>query len=43
MDGSLFLLKDRTQVDNKATAYVCEKFACKLPVTSPRDLAAQLM
>ncbi len=36
------LLRDRPQVDGKATAYVCERFACKLPVTEPDDLRRQL-
>ncbi len=36
------LLRDRPQVDGRATAYVCERFACKLPVTSPAALAEQL-
>ncbi len=36
------LLKGRTQRDGRATAYVCERFACELPVTDPAALAAQL-
>jgi uncharacterized protein YyaL (SSP411 family) len=36
------LLADRTLVDAKATAYVCEHFACRRPVTSPEDLRAEL-
>jgi uncharacterized protein YyaL (SSP411 family) len=36
------LLIERPQVDGKATAYVCERFTCKLPVTEPEELAAQL-
>ena len=36
------LLRDRPQVDGRATAYVCERFACLLPVTEPEDLADQL-
>jgi hypothetical protein len=36
------LLRDRPQKDGKATAYVCERFTCKLPVTEPKDLRAQL-
>jgi uncharacterized protein YyaL (SSP411 family) len=36
------LLRDRVQVDHAPTAYVCERFACKLPVTSPAALAEQL-
>jgi uncharacterized protein YyaL (SSP411 family) len=37
------LLRDRRPVDGKATAYVCRRFACRLPVTDPTDLAAQLL
>jgi uncharacterized protein len=36
------LLEDRALVDGKATAYVCEHFACRRPVTSPEDLRAEL-
>ncbi len=36
------LLRDREQTDGKATAYVCENFACKLPVTDPAALRQQL-
>ena len=36
------LLRDRPAVDGLPTAYVCERFACKLPVTRPDDLARQL-
>ncbi|HEX6332112.1 MAG TPA: thioredoxin domain-containing protein [Actinomycetota bacterium] len=36
------LLQDRPQQAGRPTAYVCERFACKLPVTEPRALAAQL-
>jgi uncharacterized protein YyaL (SSP411 family) len=36
------LLRDRVEVDGKATAYVCERFVCKLPVTRPEELASQL-
>jgi uncharacterized protein YyaL (SSP411 family) len=37
------LLRDRPLVDGKPTAYVCRRFACRLPVTSPGDLVAQLL
>jgi uncharacterized protein len=37
------LLRDRPLLDNKATAYVCERFICKNPVTSAADLATQLL
>ncbi|HET9918336.1 MAG TPA: thioredoxin domain-containing protein [Ktedonobacteraceae bacterium] len=36
------LLEDRPLKDDKATAYVCENFACLLPVTTPEELAALL-
>jgi uncharacterized protein YyaL (SSP411 family) len=36
------LLRDRTPVDGKAAAYVCENFSCNLPVTEPADLERQL-
>jgi uncharacterized protein YyaL (SSP411 family) len=36
------LLADRPALDGRATAYVCERFVCKRPVTDPADLAAQL-
>jgi len=36
------LLADRQLVDGKPTAYVCEHFACRQPVTSPEDLREQL-
>jgi uncharacterized protein YyaL (SSP411 family) len=36
------LLQDRTTVDDHPTAYVCEGFACKTPVTDPAALAALL-
>jgi hypothetical protein len=41
-NGSVPLLADRLAVDGKATAYVCERFACQMPVTDPEALAAQL-
>lgn len=36
------LLKNRAKVKNQPTAYVCEHFACKQPVTDPGALAALL-
>jgi uncharacterized protein len=39
---AIALLRDRPAVDGSATAYVCERFACRLPVTRPEELAAQL-
>ncbi len=36
------LLEGRTQVKGKATAYVCENYVCKLPVTDVAALREQL-
>jgi uncharacterized protein YyaL (SSP411 family) len=36
------LLRDRVQTEGRPTAYVCERFVCKLPVTDPDALVAQL-
>jgi uncharacterized protein YyaL (SSP411 family) len=32
------VLADKTQVDGKATVYVCHNFTCSLPATDPEDL-----
>ncbi|HZD80922.1 MAG TPA: hypothetical protein VE646_12905, partial [Actinomycetota bacterium] len=37
------LLRDREPTEGLPTAYVCERFACKLPVTDPQALVAQLV
>jgi uncharacterized protein len=36
------LLAERIMKNGNATAYVCERFACQMPVTEPEALAAQL-
>jgi uncharacterized protein YyaL (SSP411 family) len=40
--GTVPLLRDRAARDRRATAYVCERFTCKLPVTDPSSLREQL-
>lgn len=40
--GEPCLLKDRPQLDGRATVYVCRNFSCKMPVTSPADLTGIL-
>jgi uncharacterized protein YyaL (SSP411 family) len=37
-----FLLKDRKAVEGRATAYVCRRGVCRLPVTDPDALAVDL-
>jgi hypothetical protein len=36
------LLADRHALQGRATAYLCEHFTCRLPVTTPEDLQSQL-
>jgi uncharacterized protein YyaL (SSP411 family) len=36
------LLRERKALDGRATAYVCEHYACQRPVNRPEELAAQL-
>ena len=36
------LLEDRTMIDGKPTAFVCEHYVCQLPVTQAEALAEQL-
>jgi uncharacterized protein len=36
------LLRSRNLLDGRAAAYVCERYACKQPVATPQELAAQL-
>ena len=36
------LLRDRPQRGGHATAYVCERFQCRFPVTTPAELVEQL-
>jgi uncharacterized protein YyaL (SSP411 family) len=36
------LMLERSAVDGRPAAYVCENFTCQQPVTEPDDLAAAL-
>ena len=36
------LLAGKTRKNGRSTAYVCEGYRCKLPVTSPEELRKQL-
>ena len=42
LEQAIPLLQGKALIDNQPTAFVCEHYACKQPVTSPDDLAAQL-
>jgi uncharacterized protein YyaL (SSP411 family) len=39
---TIALLADRPSKDEKATAYVCQNFACQAPVITPEELARLL-
>ncbi len=41
-EADVSLLADRTMLDGLPTAYVCRDFVCRLPVTDPDALRAQL-
>ncbi|HEX3560271.1 MAG TPA: thioredoxin domain-containing protein [Pyrinomonadaceae bacterium] len=36
------LLRERQAIEGRATAYVCENYTCRQPVSTPPELAAQL-
>ena len=41
-EAGFALLADRPLIEDRPTAYICQHFVCKLPVTSADDLVAQL-
>ncbi len=41
-NSSIPLLKDRTAIGGKPTAYVCENYSCRTPVTDPAELTHEL-
>ena len=41
-ESAVPLLLGRRLLDGRATAYVCQRFACQQPVRTPTELAAQL-
>ncbi len=41
-DENMFLLKGKSSAGGMPTAYVCENFTCREPVTTPEDLRRQL-
>ena len=40
--SDLPLFKDRIQINNKPTAYLCENYACKQPTTDPDEIRRML-
>ncbi len=40
---AISLLRNRPQIEGKATAYVCEQFVCKQPVTTAAEITSQLL
>ncbi|HVF28649.1 MAG TPA: hypothetical protein VM943_10440, partial [Pyrinomonadaceae bacterium] len=36
------LLRARSALEGRATAYVCENYSCRQPATTPEELASQL-
>ncbi len=43
VESMIPLLENREVINSKATAYVCENFACQMPVMDGEALTAQLL
>jgi len=41
-ESAIPLLEGRASIDGKATAYVCQNFACQLPVTEAEELKLKI-
>jgi uncharacterized protein YyaL (SSP411 family) len=41
-EGQPGLMADRSRIDGRPAAYLCQGFTCRLPVTTPEGLAEQL-
>jgi uncharacterized protein YyaL (SSP411 family) len=41
-DGDVPLLRDRTAIDGRPTAYVCRHFTCERPTTDMADFASRI-
>ena len=35
-------MRGRTEVEGRPTAYLCENFTCRMPVTDPEELRKEL-
>ena len=42
LNGDVYLLKERPQLDGATTVYVCENYVCQKPVSTVEELASVL-